>query len=133
MSFIRLEGLLEELRAWGVTCHLSFDYFGDGWVIEASDRYGEKLTIHHGFEYEGEIFANADQLVVESSDTKGIQGRLWIVTNARLQWFIQNHAVSKLRDLVDLRGAPRSPKVITIETMDTAPVEPTKLQQAVLA
>lgn len=122
MSFIRMEELLGELRNWGITCHLAFDYFGDGWVIEASNRYGENLTIHHGFEYQGEIFANTDQLTIESHDDSGIKGRLWVVTQARFAWFIENRSVPRLNDFVNdsapLASASATPAVVVIESKE---------------
>lgn len=103
MAYIRMSELMDEFRNWGVSCGLSYDDDGDGWVISVSGRGREQIVVHHGFSYKGSVFADTDRLVVES-DTKNLHGPDWIMVMARLGWFVENKSVPHLNDFLTADG-----------------------------
>lgn len=99
-NYINMKELTEEINHWGVEARLVYDADGDGWIILAGftdDKH--EIMLHHGFEYGGEIYANVENLTVESTITSMKEAsRPWIIVSARTGWASKNKLVTLPRD-----------------------------------
>lgn len=99
MGVIKMNDLAAELAKWKIDTELHYDENGEGWVLHVIDKGVHEMTIHHGFEYGGTIYADINRLVVERvKPGKFIPGRSWIIVNARLGWVQHNKSVNHLND-----------------------------------
>lgn len=89
MNVIKMQDLESELQVWGFQTRMEYDANGDGWVIVAGNPKIEEFLIHHGFEYDGSIYADVDRLVVEPIGGKPILGMQYILAKARTQRFVE--------------------------------------------
>lgn len=98
MNVVRMDDIRSELAEWRVETEFSYDEAGEGWVLLTEpDSSGDFYTIHHGFEYNGTIYADANRLVVEPSNENKLNSAdmTSMITNARIGWVVSNKSIPK--------------------------------------